>query len=72
MSASNAAADLLPRRAALGHMALGRKGTGVVFLFSIGLLFLLGIRMEGQLFPFEPAAPLTLLAGIAEVGTGQI
>ena len=54
----------------LGHMALGRRGTGAVFLVSIGLLFVFGIRMEGELFPFEVAAPLTLLAGIAEIGAG--
>ena len=54
----------------LGHMALGRRGTGAVFLVSIGLLFVFGIRMEGELFPFEAAAPLTLLAGLAEVGSG--
>lgn len=54
----------------LGHMALGRRATGAVFLVSIGLLFLFGIRMEGELFPFDAAAPLTLLAGIAEVGAG--
>ena len=51
-------------------MALGRRGTGAVFLVTIGLLFLLGIRMEGELFPFDGAAPLTLLAAIAEVGAG--
>ena len=54
----------------VGHMALGRRGTGAVFLVSIGLLFVLGIRMEGELFPFEAAAPLTLLAGIAQMGAG--
>lgn len=54
----------------LGHIALGRRGTGAVFLVSIGLLFVFGIRMEGELFPFEAAAPLTLLAGIAEMGAG--
>ena len=54
----------------LGHMALGRRGTGAVFLVSIGLLFVFGIRMEGELFPFEAAAPLTLLAGLAEMGSG--
>ena len=54
----------------LGHIALGRRGTGAVFLVSIGLLFVFGIGMEGELFPFEAAAPLTLLAGIAEMGAG--
>ncbi len=54
----------------LGHIALGRRGTGGVFLVSIGLLFVFGIGMEGELFPFEAAAPLTLLAGVAEMGAG--
>ncbi len=54
----------------LGHIALGRRGTGAVFLVSIGLLFVFGLRMEGELFPFEAAAPLTLLAGLAEMGSG--
>ena len=54
----------------LGHIALGRRGTGAVFLVSIGLLFVFGLRMEGELFPFEAAAPLTLLAGVAEMGAG--
>ena len=54
----------------LGHMALGRRATGAVFLVSIGLLFVFGIRMEGELFPFEAAAPLTLLAGLSEMGSG--
>ena len=54
----------------VGHMALGRRGTGAVFLVSIGLLFVFGIHMEGELFPFEAAAPLTLLAGVAEMGAG--
>ena len=53
-----------------GHMALGRRATGAVFLISIGLLFVFGILMEGELFPFEAAAPLTLLAGLAEMGAG--
>ena len=54
----------------LGHITLGRRGTGAVFLVSIGLLFVFGILMDGELFPFEAAAPLTLLAGVAEVGAG--
>ena len=41
-----------------------------MFLVSIGLLFVFGLRMEGELFPFEAAAPLTLLAGLAEMGSG--
>ena len=54
----------------LGHIVLGRRGAGAVFLVSIGLLFGFGITMEGELFPFDGAAPLTLLAGLAEMGAG--
>ena len=54
----------------LGHMALGRRGTGAVFLISVGLLFVFGIGMEGELFALETGAPLTLLAGLAEMGAG--
>lgn len=56
----------------LGHVVLGRRGTGGVFFASIGLLFLFGLRMEGELFPLDPTAPLTLLAGLAEMGVGTL
>ncbi len=54
----------------LGHMVLGRVRTGLVFLASIGLLFVSGLFMEGEFFPVNEAAPLTLLAGLAEMGIG--
>lgn len=54
----------------LGHIALGRRGTGAVFLTSIGLLFGYGIAMEGEFFALDARAPLTLLAGLAEMGAG--
>ncbi len=56
----------------LGHFLLGRRGAGAVFFTSIGLLFLFGLRMEGELFPLDPTAPLTLLAGLAEMGVGSL
>ena len=56
----------------LGHVLLGRRGTGAVFFASIGSLFGFGLRMEGELFPLDPAAPLTLLAGLAEMGAGGL
>ena len=54
----------------LGHMVLGRVPTGLVFFFSIGLLFASGLAMDGEFFPVREAAPLTLLAGLAEMGIG--
>ncbi len=54
----------------LGHAFLGRARTGLVFLASIGLLFATGLAMDGEFFPVRGAAPLTLLAGLAEMGMG--
>lgn len=54
----------------LGHLLLDRRGTAAVFFGSIGLLFAFGIAMEGELFPLEAEAPLTLLAALAEMGSG--
>ena len=54
----------------LGHFTLERRGTGAVYFVCIGLLFVLGIGMEGELFPLDTGAPLTLLAGLAEMGAG--
>lgn len=56
----------------LGHFALDRRGTAAVFFVSISLLFACGIGMEGEFFPFDAAAPLTLLAAAAETGTGGL
>lgn len=54
----------------LGHFTLERRGTGAVYFVCIGLLFVFGIGMEGELFPLDTGAPLTLLAGLAEMGAG--
>ncbi len=51
-------------------MALGRIRTGLVFLASIGLLFATGLAMDGEFFPVSDVAPLTLLAGLAQMGIG--
>lgn len=54
----------------LGHFTLERRGTGAVYFVCIGLLFVFGIAMDGELFPLDTGAPLTLLAGLAEMGAG--
>lgn len=56
----------------LGHFSLDRRGTGAVYFGCIGLLFAFGIGMEGELFPLDSGAPLTLLAGLAEMGAGGL
>lgn len=56
----------------LGHFALDRRGAGAVFFVTTSLLFGFGIAMEGEFFPFDATAPLTLLAAIAEMGAGSL
>jgi hypothetical protein len=53
-----------------GHLWLGRRQKGVVFLVALTLMFGFGLWLEGRLFPFEPAQPLVALAAIADLGIG--
>jgi hypothetical protein len=53
-----------------GHLLVGQRGKGLVFLLILPLMFVLGLALEGRLFPFEPAQPLVALAAIADVGIG--
>lgn len=54
----------------LGHFLLGRRWRGVIFFVVVNVLFAVGLRLEGELFPLDPSRPLTLLAGLAEIGVG--
>ncbi len=53
-----------------GHLWLGRTAKGLVFLVVLPLMFVIGLALEGRLFPFTPAEPLVALAAIANVGSG--
>ena len=53
-----------------GHLWLGRRQKGIVFLLAIPLMFLIGLTLQGTIFPFQFAEPLAGLAAIAELGTG--
>lgn len=54
----------------LGHIMLGKKWRGLVFLVVVVSMFALGLYWEGELFPLDRSKPLTLLAGLAEMGVG--
>jgi hypothetical protein len=41
-----------------------------VFLVAIPLMFLVGLQLEGAIFPFQFAEPLAGLAAVAEFGVG--
>ncbi|MGH9255218.1 MAG: DUF6677 family protein [Vicinamibacterales bacterium] len=53
-----------------GHLWLGRRQKGLVFLVTLPLMFLLGLWLEGRLFPFELTQPLVALAAFADIGLG--
>jgi hypothetical protein len=53
-----------------GHLWQKRVQKGVVFLVAIPLMFVLGLWLNGRLFPFELAQPLVALVAFASVGNG--
>jgi len=53
-----------------GHLWLGRMQKGVIFLCAIPLMFLIGLMLEGTIFPFQFAEPLAGLAALAQFGAG--
>lgn len=53
-----------------GHLMLGRRQKGLVFLIALPVMFAIGLALEGRLFPFAFDEPLVGLAAIANVGMG--
>ena len=53
-----------------GHLWLGRRQKGLVFLAALPLMFMTGIWLDGRIFPFELSEPLVALGAIAHLGTG--
>ena len=53
-----------------GHLLLGRLQKGLTFLAALMLMFLMGLWLEGRLFPIEVRQPLVALAALAEMGGG--
>jgi hypothetical protein len=53
-----------------GHLWLGRPAKGLVFLTVLPLMFVVGLALEGRLFPFTLGEPLVALAAVANVGAG--
>jgi hypothetical protein len=61
-----AAALLVP---GLGHLWLGRR-KGLIFFVVLPAMFVLGLFLEGRIFPVELSQPLVALAALANMGTG--
>ena len=53
-----------------GHLWMGRRQKGLVFLLALPAMFLSGLLMHGRIFPFELSEPLVALAAVANVGAG--
>jgi uncharacterized protein DUF6677 len=53
-----------------GHLWLGRRAKGLIFLVALPLMFALGLAIDGRLFPFDTSDLLVGLAALADVGIG--
>jgi hypothetical protein len=53
-----------------GHLWLGRRQKGLIFLVTLTLMFATGLWLEGRIFPFELSQPLVALAAFADLGIG--
>ena len=49
---------------------MGRRQKALTFFVVLPLMFLLGLWLEGRIFPFEFSQPLVALAAIADLGIG--
>lgn len=55
-----------------GHLWLGRRSKGLVFLIALPLMFIFGLALRGRLFPFDLSEPLVGMAALADLGAGLI
>ena len=53
-----------------GHLMLGRRQKGLVFLIALPVMFAIGLALEGRLPPFIFSDPLVGLAALANLGMG--
>jgi hypothetical protein len=53
-----------------GHLWLGRRAKGLIFLVALPLMFAIGLAVHGRLFPFDARDPLVALAALADLGIG--
>jgi hypothetical protein len=53
-----------------GHLWMGRRQKALVFMLALPAMFLLGLYLQGRIFPFDFSEPLVGLAAIADLGIG--
>jgi Family of unknown function (DUF6677) len=54
----------------LGHLWLGRRSKGLIFLVALPLMFAIGLAFKGRIFPFDFSDPLVALEAMANLGIG--
>jgi hypothetical protein len=53
-----------------GHLWLGRRNKGLLFLVALPLMFAIGLALRGRIFPFDLTDILVGLAAVADLGIG--
>jgi uncharacterized protein DUF6677 len=53
-----------------GHLWLGRRAKGLVFLTALPVMFAIGLAIHGRLFPFDLSDPLVCLEAVADLAVG--
>ena len=53
-----------------GHLWLGRRAKGLIFLVALPVMFAIGLAIRGRLFPFDFSDPLVGLGAVADLGIG--
>jgi len=53
-----------------GHLWLGRRAKGLIFLVALPAMFAIGLAIRGRLFPFDFSDPLVGLEALADLGIG--
>jgi hypothetical protein len=53
-----------------GHLMLGKRQKGVIFLVALIAMFAIGLALNGRLAAFDFSDPLVGLAAVANLGMG--
>lgn len=56
----------------IGHIWLGRRAKGLIFLIALPLMFASGLALQGRVFSFDPSDILTTLEAVAQFGIGVL
>jgi hypothetical protein len=56
----------------IGHIWLGRRAKGFIFLIALPLMFATGLALQGRVFSFDASDILTTLEAVAQFGIGVL